>query len=130
MRIVPIFEGLLYSFQPESEDVSEFQKFFEFLQDQEQLFNFFKENKADLKRPYSVSSALQQIRGDFTRMFRELQRKASENDLTTLFRHIQSSNIKGELYSREKYRYQRSWLRMYAIRLEGDIFIVSGGPFS
>ena len=55
-----------------------------------------------------------------------------EANLDTLFRPLENSRIKEMLLSREKARGLRqsnhpSWLRIYAIKLENGIYLITGG---
>lgn len=51
--------------------------------------------------------------------------------LTSLFRHLENSRVSEMLLGREKAKGQRkthdSWLRIYAIKLESNSYLITGG---
>jgi len=130
MEIIPIFGDDLYSFKHPANSLTEFDAYFASLRNTEFLFNFFKKNQEDLLRGtgknISIEQAVLTVRKETIEMLSELEAEAKTNNLASLFRHY-VPNSQGEQTSREKYRFGKGWLRLYAIRLEDDIFIITGG---
>jgi len=139
MEIVPIFANNLWAFRFSEEDENEFQKLFDYWNDVEFLENFFEENKADLQCGFwgtiSVEQAVKNTWKEaelFEQEMLELagnSKKGEAPDLDKLFRPLDnaSSGIV-ELSMSKAYGYcLPSWLRIYAIKVDLNTYIITGG---
>ncbi len=119
----------------------EFTRLFNNWQDPEYLDNFFNTHKQDLGKKFfnyiSIEEAIQKTIDEayeFQQKILSTAEEGKENfseSLQTLF--IPLNNYEKEKYpipnhqKSKAYGSQRSWLRMYAIRLEANVFIITGG---
>lgn len=141
MKLVRIFErekNQLLSIQFDNSDTDEFTKAFNQWQDVEYLEQFFEEHKADLQSGFygniSVEDAVfetmaesrafeENIRNEAKRGERDNEPNLNNIVFKTLNKYETSSkHEKNKAYGPVKY----SWLRIYAIRISADIFVVSG----
>jgi hypothetical protein len=142
MKIVSTFalvEDSLYSVQYEHEKFHEFRRLFSLWNDAEYLDVFFNKHKDDLKREYwggiSHTNALIKTRKDsklLENKILEIAKKGKTDrfeTLSTLFKPLQNEPQKLESYEKNKaYGLAwHSWLRIYAIRVDVNVFVVSGG---
>jgi len=119
----------------------EFSRLFNNWQDPEYLDNFFNKHKADLQKEFynyiSIEDAIQKTIDEaykFQQKILLIAEKGKENfskSLQTLF--VPLYNSEKEVYpipdyQRSKtYGSHKSWLRIYAIRIEENVFIITGG---
>lgn len=99
------------------------------------LYKFFKENTADLMSYFKVTDVNEAIYDtieDAERLQCLIMDISPEADLDNLFRPLENSRFTDMLLGKEKahlknaYRHA-SWLRIYAIKLESGIYIITGG---
>jgi hypothetical protein len=141
MKIICIFalhKNRLLSIQFEDSDTDEFRKAFNQWQDVEYLEDFFETHKKDLQSGYygtitveeAVFETIAESR-DFEEFIRITAKKGATKNEPNLndiiFKPLNKNETtlthqKNKAYGRESH----SWLRIYAIRLSADIFIVSG----
>jgi hypothetical protein len=142
MKISNIFDlvkGSLYSVIYDSEQYNEFSKLFELWNDQEYLRSFFEKHQEDLNRDIwngiSIDDAIIKTRKEARILEKNLlqiaktgQTERYEN-LSTLFKPLTKNFNEPDNYFREKAYGLKSpsWLRIYAIRLEPNLYVVSGG---
>lgn len=141
MKLVTIFahnKNRLLSIQFDDNQYDEFRKAFNQWQDVEYLEQFFEVNKTDLQRGFygniTVEDAVFKTineSNEFEEYIRKIaqqgayQQEANLNDI--LFKTLNKQetaliNQKSKAYGLE----YKSWLRIYAIRISADIFVVSG----
>ncbi|HEY0608286.1 MAG TPA: hypothetical protein VGD35_01490 [Chitinophaga sp.] len=141
MKIVRIFvseksyEGL-WSIQFDGESKNEFQKFFNLMDDIEWLHNFFVNNKADLYSGYfgqvTIDSAgvrtmdeaeeMEDTLNDYLKMG-----FAGSDNLQHFFKPLNNFEYVITVHQKSKARIRNGWLRLYAIRLAENCFLVTGG---
>jgi len=121
MEIISIFDGTLYAFKYDNEARSELHKRLELWQDQEYVFSFLKENKADVKS--SLEQVAQSILDDADEIEDELYELAETGKLNPYFEPLYDKTYKFEMYQKGK----RRKLRLYAIKIEDHCFIITGG---
>lgn len=142
MEIVDIFvvvNDALASVQYDSYKIHEFDRVFEFLNDPEQLFGFFEENQIDLQNGFyvniSIKDALKRTRKEAQELedkileLAESGIKHSNDSLSTLFEPLSANEINYQGLERDK-AYglsKKSWIRIYAIRVDLNKFVISGG---
>lgn len=142
MNFVPIFDNEnqgLYSFIYNDQIESEFDRLFDLWQDVEYLENFFSSNVLDLQSGFYGSitvedAVLQTI--DEVKKFREEILKIYEQSknrkydtLDDLFIPLHQFERTGaDLIKHKAYGLKDcSWIRLYALKLESNYFIVTGG---
>ena len=99
------------------------------------LSAFFSANREDLSSFYHVTRLDQAILdtiADASSLASLFLDNPSDTDLNALFRPLENDRIREMLLSREKAKGKRisthpSWLRLYAIKLDDHIFLVTGG---
>lgn len=137
MKLVPIFDNpkpTLYAIQYNDDEQDEFDRLFGLWNNPQYLRDFFNANKSDLNGYYSI---------DLNEAIRETYKQAKqlENDilncckkgheeitssLQTMFIPLNNNDtsISTEL---QKTKSRRRWLRIYAIRVDVNLFVVTGG---
>ncbi|MEH1008678.1 MULTISPECIES: hypothetical protein [Winogradskyella] len=141
MKIINTFaivKDSLLSVQYETEDLHEFAKCFELWNDPIYLREFFEKNKEDLDNEFwngiTIEEAIIKTREDASLFEEELLYIAETGKterletLSTLFEPL-SKGIIEENFEKDKAKgvKRRSWLRIYAIRIEANLFVICGG---
>jgi len=143
MKLIPIFpenKPAIFSVHYPDERQDEMHRLFDLWSDVEYLESFFEENKADLCGGYigcpTVDEAVNRILDDAERLERRLYDLAKKgqqdpnNTLQTLFSPL---NNETRLAEQQKSKakiivFKRSsWLRLYAIRIASNLYVVTGG---
>ncbi len=139
MEIVSIFAKNLYAFKYEGQKFDEFERLFESWFDPEYLEEFFDKNKNDLETQFwhysTVELAIRKTWKEayvFQRKMLEIADNAEKGclpDLETLFRPLDNySSGLVELSLSKAYGIEKpSWLRIYAVRIERNVYVVTGG---
>ncbi|GIV36547.1 MAG: hypothetical protein KatS3mg032_0926 [Cyclobacteriaceae bacterium] len=123
MEIIPIFAPHLTAFRFGKTD--EFHQLFANWNDAEYLFEFFKRHEKDLQSDYygsiTVAEAVRRTRR-YALQFENCIEKLSSNldNVFTPLRELEGSHL-----PRSKAR--ENWLRIYAIKVEANIYVVTGG---
>ena len=140
MKIISTFavvEDSLFSVQYESETIHEFAKCFELWNDPIYLREFFEQHIEDLSNPFwngvTIEQAIIKTRDDAKTLEEDLLYIAETGKterletLSTLFEPLSKGII--EEYEKDKAKGLRkpSWLRIYAIRIEANYYVISGG---
>lgn len=141
MKIIDTFaivKDSLYSVQYETEDLNEFAKCFELWNDPIYLREFFEQHKKDLDNEFwkglTIEEAIIKTRED-ARLFEEELLYVAETGkterletLSTLFEPLSEGNIEKK-FEKDKAKGMKrpSWLRIYAIRIEANLFVICGG---
>jgi hypothetical protein len=133
-----IVKDSLYSVQYETEMLNEFAKCFELWNDPIYLRAFFEQHKEDLEHKFwndiTIEDAIIKTREDAQLFEEELLYIAETGKterletLSTLFEPLSKGYIYGK-FEKDKAKgiKRHSWLRMYAIRIEANLFVVCGG---
>jgi len=141
MKIESIFEilkGCLYAVKFEHEVSDEFSKAFDQWTDVEYLFKFFEENFNDLNKEFyeeiNIEKAIERTLEETKNLEETLLHIAETginnryNTLQTLFKPL--NNLEYQIAEHQKSKAYgsayKSWLRVYAIRIEANTFVVSG----
>ena len=148
MQIICIFDsgdfskhGGLFSTKSEKENLSEFELFFSRMRDQEWLFNFFKGNLLELKSfnaSLSIEQAIVKTSLEIEQIEESLYQTFNNGcygedvGLDQIFRPL--NNHEYEILDLQKTKtkadkklIRNPWCRLYAIRVERNLFIVTGG---
>lgn len=139
MEVVPIFANCLYAIRYEAEEADEFERLFDLWQDIEYLEDFFEKNKLDLQSgfygPISIEEAVKATRNEAKWLEEELKKLSQQTlaeqnrGLETLFKPLDNNQYRIIELSKSKVKGNRnkSWLRIYAIRIDINLYIVTGG---
>lgn len=131
MKIVRIFPNVdtLLSVKYEEKEENEFNILFDGLNDVEFLRAFFNTHERDLTG-VSIEEAIKQTLHDAKKLEDKLLDVVDGKiKLQTLFKPLSNSDYKLKSYQKSKAygRVPKSWLRVYAVRIHEDLFVVSGG---
>ena len=137
MEFVRIIDGFdhLWSVKEESCETDELTQLFRDWTNGEFLFDFFMENLEDLKGYFHIERIDEAVSDTFddAEALEELilEFPYTEN-LDELFKPLDMTDSRTRELSREKARNwnrdrHASWLRIYAIRLEPNVYVVTGG---
>lgn len=129
MKIVPIFAEKLFAFHFDNEDENEYEKNIEFWTNVEELLKFAKANIPGINYAKYVEERLEEAEEII-----DLIEEIAQNDYETLdqfFRPLSDNEYiivslslqKGKLKRERK----RSDLRLYAIRIDENCFVITGG---
>lgn len=142
MKLVPIFvsedsEGGLWAIQLDGEPQSEFDRFFNWITDAERLYNFFDENRGDLHRGFfgniSIEDAVSRTLEEAGEMedslydYSELGFEGANTTLQYLFKPLNNFEYAIASLQKSKARIRKGWLRLYAIRLAENCYLVTVG---
>ncbi|KAF0142723.1 MAG: hypothetical protein FD122_323 [Stygiobacter sp.] len=124
MEHLPIFvlqnQGL-FSLKYEGEVFDEFRRVFKLWEDPTYLFEFFTENEADLKSWYGGM-----LRKNILDVFKSNEKNPKYlNNIFLPFDNETRSSDQG--LERCKAKFKKGWLRVYAINVPDDHFVVTGG---
>jgi hypothetical protein len=137
-----IVKNSLYAIEYDNTGNDEFQNLFENWSDPEYLDTFFNEHKADLQKDFynniPIEEAIIKIINEAEKLEQQLIEYAEKgkanavDSLQTLFKPL--NNYENSIYPIPEYQESkiygsehRSWIRIYALRIEGNVFIVTGG---
>ncbi|PUZ26979.1 hypothetical protein GA0116948_104262 [Chitinophaga costaii] len=140
MKIVCIFvEGNngLWSIQLPGEPQHEFDKFFNAINDVEWLKNFFTRNEDDLCSGYfrqvnvnnAVLKTFEEAAGMEDALYTYWEQGCLHRggSLEHLFKPLHNFEYAVGFHQKSKARLRNGWLRLYAIRLDRNCFLVTGG---
>lgn len=137
MKFVRIIEGYdhLWAVKAQDKEYDELTDLFEKWNNAEYLLNFFTENFDDLKGFFHIerlSEAINDTMDDAEALEELILDFPYTENLDELFTPLSAADNRGAELSREKARNwdnhrHASWLRVYAIRLEPNIYVITGG---
>lgn len=133
MEIVRIFAVQLTAFRYGTDQPDEFSRLFSQWQDPQFLHDFFTEHIEDLQSGFfgaiSLQTAIKQTRDEARRLERTLFQLASgtRDNLDSIFIPLKLDEPIELTRSKAKGDTQRSWLRIYAIKVQSNTYIVTGG---
>lgn len=134
VRIIPGYDHL-WAVKSPNEEVDELTLLFRKWNNAEYLLDFFMENFEDLKEFFKIER-LDQAVGDTLEDPEALEAMVLDfpytEHLDELFKPLGRNDMRMSELSREKARNwdrarHASWLRIYAIRLEPNVYVVTGG---
>lgn len=121
-----------------NENLHEFRRLFDFWNDQFRLREFFEVNEVDLNDVYwdgiTIDEAIDKTRKEAKELERILLEYAEKGktirlkNLSMLFKPLFDGRIEKE-FEKDKVKVdgKKTWLRLYAIRIEANFFVVCGG---
>ena len=135
MEIVHIFGECLYAMKYDDEAKDEFSRLFELWNDPEYLEDFFNEHKKDLNSGFWKTTQIFDAMFETFDYASELEEKLltlAENKnsqhqtgLETLFKPLHNSQ--SSVYTLGHTKAKATWLRIYALRIEKDVYLITGG---
>ena len=134
VRVIKGYDHLWAVKEPDKES-DELTSLFERWNDADYLFQFFKDNIDDLKSYFKtekISQAIHDTFEDSDALEELILTFPYTEELDTLFKPLDVTDTKSMELTRQKARnWERekhdSWLRIYAIRLEPNVYVVTGG---
>lgn len=141
MEIKCINKDSLYSIKYESEEKHEFGRLFELWTESIYLENFFETHKSDLDddfwRGISINEAIYKTTYEASELEYQLYEISEEGKnnryetLSTFFKPLHDSTTRIDDFEKNKakveIRRKPSWLRIYAIRIKPNLFVITGG---
>lgn len=143
INIFAVVEGALLAVLYDHSKEHEFARIFKEWTDVEYLENFFETHKADLQSGYhltkighiSIEDAVFQTIDEaeaFEKFILNVAEKGKKNEEQTLqdlvFKPLHKNDITIKHQETKAYGVNsRSWLRVYAIRIEPNLYVISGG---
>lgn len=134
-RIFELVEESLYSILYEHEEKHEFARLFDLWNNANYLEAFFVENINDLQSEFwgdiSIEEAMLKTRSEAKKLeakileIAELGKNDRYTSLSTLFKPLHDSTTSIQAFEPNKTK--QSWLRIYAIRIDANLFLVTGG---
>ncbi len=140
--VFKIIEDSLYSMRYCNEKSDKFYELFDNWTDIEYLYLFFKKHESDLKSGFfnkkKVKNAVNRTKKDAKKLENKLIKIAKEgkidnyNSLQTIFKPLYNKDrnkfpIPDYQYNKIYGIEYKSWLRVYAIRLDSNLFVITGG---
>ena len=124
MKIVRIFGNRLFAFQYEGEEDNEYDRLMDLWTDPVYIRDFLKGN---LPSGLQLNEAIKVIRDDSEKLDDALAALARDNMLKveTFFKPLHNQEYHVPLLSKQKAR--KNYLRLYAIRIDEDCFVITGG---
>ena len=128
-------DGRLWAVKYDGEPANCFEALFTQWYDMNWLMQFFKENLKDLSDYFRITNVYQAIKDtmdDASRLECLMLDISDDANLDLLFRHLENSRFAEMSLGREKAKGQgtnrhQSWLRIYAIRMDPGVYLVTGG---
>jgi len=126
MKIVSIFAEKLFAFHYKGEDENELHRLLDLWYDVSYLHQFVKEHKTDTNYK-SVSELVRQLIEDANYIDDTLTEICESKNikLDTFFKQLHNSEFQASDLSLRKGR--KNYLRLYAIRIDIDCFVITGG---
>lgn len=120
MEIIAIFAQNLFAVKYEGEESDELARLMDLWTDIEYLELFFEENKDDLQFfSLSVENAIRETQ----RQAQEMEEDIRQGNFS--FQPLNDLEYKQVTLSMQKSK--RRWLRLYAIKLDSDCYLITGG---
>lgn len=124
-------DGRLWAVRYDNDKINAFQKVMAQWSDALWLADFFTQNFDDLLsyfRITNIEDAIYQTMEDRDELACVIMDISPDANLDRFFRPLENSRTAEMLLGKEKARpHQRSWLRLYAIKLNVGIYIITGG---
>src|SRR5690554_1737209 len=126
MKIIPIFAENLYSFRYPDEKLDELTRLMEQWHDISYLFDFLNENKQDLPKDVPIPALIGKIIENANEMDNTIIKMIkSGRSLNHFFRPLHNQEYKIIHLSKQKGR--KNYLRLYAIKVDENCYIITGG---
>jgi hypothetical protein len=142
MKFISIFvsdssEDGVWSMRFKDESQDEFDRFFDRVNDPEWVRNFFARNKTDLLTGFFGNITIQEAvlrtlkeaeeLEDMLYDYAEQGFEGSDNNLQYLFKPLNNFEHVIAVHQKSKARIRNGWLRLYAIRITENCYLITGG---
>lgn len=127
MKIVNIFAHRLFAFHYKGETDNEYDRLMNLWNNTQHLYDFLKSNRHDIPRGKSINQVALDIIDDAHEMDLRLIEITSSTTQTLnhFFQSLNNHEYRTRILSFQKGR--ESLLRMYAIKINEDTFVITGG---
>src|SRR5690606_15667046 len=127
MEIVSIFADRLFAFHYKGEEDNEYDRLLDLWTNTEYVREFLIANKADIPKDKTKRQFVEYIRKDAIYIDEQLIKITETNDesLSHFFQALDNAEYQFKILSLQKGR--RHCLRLYAIKIDDDTFIITGG---
>ena len=124
MKIINTFVPGLYAFKYSDNEPDEFERVFDEWQDPLFLNDFFEENCHDLT--ISIEEAIEKVKNEAVFLRDKLLKLATyqPNKIKELFKNLDNT---AEYYVLPRQKASNRWIRLYAIKIDENFFVVTGG---
>lgn len=138
LRIFETETNGLFAIRYDGDSVDEFSRLFDLWQDVEYLLDFFTKNRADLSGSFygidDIERAVLLTLDDAYKLQKDLldirnNENNSGNSLNFYFRPLDNISYKPEDLQKSKAYgiLEKSWIRLYAIKLAENFYVITGG---
>lgn len=127
MKIISIFANQLFTFHYENETENELRRLLNLWNDSIYLYSFVIQNKADAPKNTSVQTIINQLIKNanyIDDILNEIS-KDSTKSLEEFFKPL--NNQECQIVDLSKQKGRKNYLRIYAIRVDKNCFIITGG---
>ena len=127
MKIITIFAKRLFAFQFEKERKNELSRLLDDWNDVGKLYQFILENKYDAPMGFSIQELVEQLIRNANEIDENLFAISNDpnRDLGEFFKPLHNSEFRVLDLSKQKGR--RSFLRIYALRIDENCYVITGG---
>ncbi|RYM33307.1 hypothetical protein ERX46_10205 [Brumimicrobium glaciale] len=127
MKIVTIFEDQLFVFHYKDEEENEFRRLLKQWNDTTYLYQFIIQNKIDIPKGVSIQNLISELienANDIDDILYEISTN-TKKILEEFFKPLDNQEYRIVELSKQKGR--KNYLRLYAIRIDENCFILTGG---
>lgn len=127
MKIVAIFAHRLFAFHYNGEANNEYDRLLDLWTDTEYVWSFLNENKRDIPKDKTQRQFVEYISQDAINIDEQLIRITETTDqlLSYFFKPLHNNEYEFKILSLQKGR--QHCLRLYAIKIDEDTFVITGG---
>ncbi len=126
MRIVPIFAPTLFAFHYKGEKQNELSRLLNLWNNPVELISFIKEHKEDVKN-IPIDDLLDQLLDDAETIDQNIIKyaNAKTKELDVFFKPLDNKEYR--LLSLSKQKGRQNYFRLYAIKIDNNCFVITGG---
>ena len=127
MKIVAIFAQRLFAFRYKDEADNEYNRLLDLWTDTEYVRNFLNANEKDIPNHKTKRKFVEYIRQDAYSIDEQLIRitETTDQSLSHFFKPLHNNEYEFKILSLQKGR--QHCLRLYAIKIDEDTFVITGG---
>ena len=127
MKIIHIFAQQLFAFHYKGEEGNSLKKVLTQWNDPEYIYQFLKENAADIKPGKNIAQLVNEIMEEGQFILETILEiiNSDKQNLDHFFKPLDNNEYRIRELSRRKGR--QKVLRLYAIRIESNVYVITGG---
>ena len=127
MKIVSIFDGKLFAFLYQGENMNELKRLLDLWNDNEHLFSFTKQHQKDLPKNIEIEDLIELLIDDANIIDEFLIEIGTNKNRTfdEFFKQLDNQEYQLKVLSRQKGR--KNYLRLYALKIDSNCFVITGG---